>query len=633
MPNILLSSCSAFLLACSCSAFAGLPHYDHVVIVIEENRSLGQIIGNRVDCPYINTLVDGGVTFNNFYALVHPSQPNYLHIFSGSAQSVTDDNLPAGIPFTTANLGAALLAKGVSFAGYGEGLDVAGNAAYDPHTATHPGVKYRRKHIPWANWVSTVVPLPANQLPPSVHQPFTAFPTNFSTLPAVSFVVPDQDHDMHDGSRKDADTWLQTNLSAYANWCQAHNSLLIVTWDEDDYAGINRIPTVFYGAHLKNGTSNSSSWTLHNLTRTVEDIHAAGHSSRTGQVRSIYGVFDTDQNANVTTLRQGLNGYGASIDTFIHSDLPDDNLGGDSHDLSADGDYGAATGSQPSQSLIRFSSLFGTGVNQIPSNATILSAKLLLSTGTGTTDNSTDRMEIHRMLVTWDETSTWNSLVSGVAYDGTDAVANGTFSVYPDVVNGPAVFDVTADIEAWRAGATNFGWLVRPSSTGTDGWIFKSSEASTDVTKRPTLEITWLSAFQAWANGYSLPVAGALGSADDDGDSLPIVLEYAFGMDPRVANRKLLDATNSPALPMVTTSTAGASKFLSIEFLRRKNAAALGLVYTPQFGNTLADFTAATQPEVVTSIDATWERVKITDSVALTAAVHRFGRVKVTLTP
>ena len=207
-----------FLSASSFVLFAAPPRYDHVVIVVEENRTPGQIIGDLSNAPYITSLATGGVSFASMFALVHPSQPNYLELFSGSNQGVVDDGLPPNFsttptstyPFRTANLGAELINAGFTFAGYSEEIESAGTvdwADYDPHSATHPGIYYRRKHNPWANWVAKVLPLPANQLTSTVNRAFTQFPANFSQLPTVSFVVPNQLHDMHDGSRRRGDDW------------------------------------------------------------------------------------------------------------------------------------------------------------------------------------------------------------------------------------------------------------------------------------------------------------------------------------------------------------------------------------------------------------------------------------------
>jgi hypothetical protein len=54
--------------------------------------------------------------------------------------------------------------------------------------------------------------------------------------------------DMHDGSVSDADTWLKVHLSAHAEWAKTHNSLLIVTFDEDNNRAKNHIPTIIFGA-------------------------------------------------------------------------------------------------------------------------------------------------------------------------------------------------------------------------------------------------------------------------------------------------------------------------------------------------------------------------------------------------
>ncbi|GMK42883.1 alkaline phosphatase family protein [Paenibacillus glycanilyticus] len=63
---------------------------DHIVIVVEENHSYKEIIGNK-NAPYINQLVKTGANLTNHYAIEHPSQPNYIDLFSGSNQGVTDD--------------------------------------------------------------------------------------------------------------------------------------------------------------------------------------------------------------------------------------------------------------------------------------------------------------------------------------------------------------------------------------------------------------------------------------------------------------------------------------------------------------------------------------------------------------
>ena len=383
------------LLALTCvlsEIHAAPPRYDHVIIVFEENRTATDIIGDRVNAPYINSLADAGVRLGSMFALVHPSQPNYIHFFSGADQGITDDNLPPNFsttptstyPFTTANLGAEILAAGFSFAGYSEQIESAGTADwadYDPHSATHPGIYYRRKHNPWANWVAKVSPIPANQLPSGVNKAFTQFPTDYSTLPTVGFVIPNQLHDMHDGSRKEGDDWLRDNLGSYASWARTNNSLLIITWDEDDYDHVNQIPTILYGANLRDGTAVAGTFTLHNLLRTVEDMYGVStHAGAAAQVRPIIGGFSSDPPVTIRTFRQSLSGYTAAQDTQISAENPAVNYA-TLQDLTADLDTSSTlAGNQVNELLVRFNSLFGTNSGQVPTNATIHSAKLILFT-------------------------------------------------------------------------------------------------------------------------------------------------------------------------------------------------------------------------------------------------------------
>jgi len=171
--------------------------------------------------PFIYGLATGGALFVNAYAVSHPSQPNYFALFSGSTQGVRDDK---DHMFDAPNLASALAATGKTFIGYVE-------------------TGSPRKHNPWESFANAR----------ATERNLTDFPNDFTQLPTVSFVIPGLDHDMLDGSVRDGDDWLKVHLGAYAEWAKTHNSLLIVTFDEDDYGAENHIPTIIYGAHVRPG--------------------------------------------------------------------------------------------------------------------------------------------------------------------------------------------------------------------------------------------------------------------------------------------------------------------------------------------------------------------------------------------
>ncbi len=229
---------------------ASVPHYAHIVVVVMENRGFSDVIGNP-QAPYLYSLVQQGLSLTDTHAVAHPSQPNYLALFSGSTQQTTSDACPQTL--SGPNLASELSAAGYTFIGYSESLPQPG------YTGCSSGA-YARKHNPWADYTD---------LPSSINQPFTAFPTDYNQLPTVSFVIPNLNHDMHDGTISQADQWLQSNLGNYVTWAYTHHSLLIVTWDEDDGTPTNQIPTILVGSTLLSGTDSTPS-THYTILRTIE---------------------------------------------------------------------------------------------------------------------------------------------------------------------------------------------------------------------------------------------------------------------------------------------------------------------------------------------------------------------------
>jgi hypothetical protein len=254
-------------------AAAAMPQPSHVLVVVEENRSATNIIGNK-SAPFINALASGGANMVQSFAETHPSEPNYLALFAGSTLGVTKDSCPVD-GGATPNLASELLAAGYTFVGYAESLPAAGS------TVCSAG-KYARKHVPWANF---------SNVPPANSLPFTAFPMgNYASLPTVSFVIPNNDDNMHDGSIAQGDAWLSRELSGYANWAVANNSLLIVTWDEDDGGTRNQIPTLIYGGHVQPGTYNEQI-SHYNVLSTLEQMYGlpkTGYAAGAAPIATIW---------------------------------------------------------------------------------------------------------------------------------------------------------------------------------------------------------------------------------------------------------------------------------------------------------------------------------------------------------
>jgi phosphatidylinositol-3-phosphatase len=251
---------------------AAVPEPAHTVVVVMENHSYADIIGNP-DAPFINDLARRGALFTRSYAITHPSEPNYLALFSGSTQGVADDGCPNR--FTAPNLAADLIKAGKSFAGYAEDLPGTGSPVCSAGD-------YARKHVPWADF---------SNVPGSVSLPFTGYPaTAFARLPSVSFVIPNLCHDMHDCSVAVGDAWLRANVGPYADWAMRHDSLLVLTWDEDDGSQANHITTIFAGQMVRPGRY-AEPITHYTVLATIEAAYTLPRDARAAAVAPITNIW------------------------------------------------------------------------------------------------------------------------------------------------------------------------------------------------------------------------------------------------------------------------------------------------------------------------------------------------------
>lgn len=215
------------------AAAPGVPHAKAVTIVIFENRDFSDIVGAK-DAPYLNaTLVPQAAVMVNSHATGHPSQPNYVELFSGSVQSVTGDECPDSS--SAPNIATQLLAAHLTFRGFAESMPNAGFSGCEGSKGL-----YRRKHNPWADF---------SNVPGALSVPFRW------AAASLAMVVPNMCNDMHDCSTTVGDTWMKQNLPAIMKWDAAHDGLLIVTWDEaaPDAEGTNHIATLLIGPMIKPG--------------------------------------------------------------------------------------------------------------------------------------------------------------------------------------------------------------------------------------------------------------------------------------------------------------------------------------------------------------------------------------------
>jgi acid phosphatase len=259
----------ALLLGLPCAA-ASLPRPVHVVVIVEENKTLAQIDGNG-SAPFINSMARRGALFVHARGVTHPSLPNYFALFAGVTNDNGDDCPASGFSPNAPNLGNELLAAHLTFAGYAEGLPARGSRVCAAGS-------YARKHAPWVAF---------SNIPSGASEPIDAMPRAYATLPTIAFVIPDVDDDMHDGTIEAGDAWLAHHLAPLLAWADRHDTLVVLTWDEG-YDRLNTIPTIFYGPMVRPGRYTEPI-DHYNVLRTLEDMYGL---PRTGRAKAAAPIAD-----------------------------------------------------------------------------------------------------------------------------------------------------------------------------------------------------------------------------------------------------------------------------------------------------------------------------------------------------
>ena len=222
----------------------GVPSFNHVLIVVEENNDYTSVIGSS-SMPYLNGLAQQYGLATQYYADTHPSIGNYFMMTVGKIIT-NDDNYSSIV--TDDNVVRRLLAAGKTWKSYAEDLPSVGYTGGDVGN-------YARKH----NVIALLSDVANDPVQKNNLVPFTQFATDLanSALPSYSFIVPNLCNDAHDCSLSTADGWLQTNIDPLIKRAEfQQDGLLIILFDEaggDNNHGGGRIAWIAVSGKAKPG--------------------------------------------------------------------------------------------------------------------------------------------------------------------------------------------------------------------------------------------------------------------------------------------------------------------------------------------------------------------------------------------
>jgi Phosphoesterase family. len=242
----------------------GLPNFSHIYLIVMENKEQSSIVGSS-SAPYINSLIAQYGLATNYYAVGHPSEPNYIALTSGGTQGVNDDGV---YDLGTDNLFDQVEASGRTWRAYEQGYP--GNCFTGSSSgAVADGVgqagAYVRKHDPAISYTS----INGN----SARCGNIANLASFDPAAAdFEFITPNLINDMHDGSVQDGDNFLRAFLPEITASPAFANSVLFLTFDEGDtnVNGGGHVTTIAITPHMMPGYQASASYTHYSLLRTIE---------------------------------------------------------------------------------------------------------------------------------------------------------------------------------------------------------------------------------------------------------------------------------------------------------------------------------------------------------------------------
>jgi phosphatidylinositol-3-phosphatase len=256
---------------------ATTPHaYRHVIWIWMENHSFSDIIGNKSQAPYLNSIAAKCGAATNYHVTTHPSLPNYLSATSGLAQA----HLPV-LSFTDCNVSIVCRTSARSIFGQGETWK-AYQDSMPANCAKSNSGEYAVRHNPPAYFTSlsgcATRDVPYTQLRADLAA---------GVLPAFSFITPSLLHDMHDGTIAQGDAWLAANLPAILTSApyRAGTTAVFITWDEgnggypiedcDDTTATDascHVPTIVISPTTPAGATSRAFFSHYSLLATTEQL-------------------------------------------------------------------------------------------------------------------------------------------------------------------------------------------------------------------------------------------------------------------------------------------------------------------------------------------------------------------------
>jgi len=266
-------------------------HYTHVVWIMMENHSYGNIIGSS-QAPYLNSVATECGLATNYHNISHPSLPNYIAATSGLPLASLTPFDPDCSPSRKCSTPAPSIFGQVSWKAYEESMP--------KNCAPKNSGEYAVRHNP-PPYYTTLTGCPTDDVP------YTQLASDLSsgTLPAFSFITPNLIDDMHDGTIAQGDSWLSSNLPTILNSSEytSGSTVVMITWDEGEGGTSNDCATntTDIGCHVATlvispstgaGTQSATLFNHYSLLGSTEQLLGVPELGQAGSANSMLSAFN-----------------------------------------------------------------------------------------------------------------------------------------------------------------------------------------------------------------------------------------------------------------------------------------------------------------------------------------------------
>jgi hypothetical protein len=253
-----------------------VPGFDHVFLVMMENTTYGDVIGDLKNAPYINGIAARGTLLTNASATYHPSDENYLAIAGGDSFVKGGVYFPS-IRVAAPHIGDRLEAAGKTWKGYEEGMGIPCG------TSTQYDRYFEPDDLPFINFTNirdNPERCQAHLVDISEMQAdlqSTKTTPNFAWLAADDYYDGEASYDQSGlaKSLQVQDEWLRQTLEPIFNspaW-KTQRTLVIVTWDESYEPHENHVATILLGSAglVRAGYQSPTPANHYSIARTLEE--------------------------------------------------------------------------------------------------------------------------------------------------------------------------------------------------------------------------------------------------------------------------------------------------------------------------------------------------------------------------